>query len=243
MTRRQLFRVRRPLMPTRCSSSANVARIQLGRALYVEGSTILDDHTAPSNEATGAGLVRAAAEAGFPAAIGRLGYWRLFGHCGETRDAEAAVPLLREAAKAGDATSQFWLGRLLCDVSAFGAQADASLPPARPRADPAAAAVVFKHIREMRRVAVANRSRRARGLQPLPLPAAAPVPATAAGEDRSGASAAAGREQLTSDPAQGRAWLLAAAAQDSADAQVMRQRGRRPDGMRAPLPPLLPPTP
>lgn len=229
MARRQLFRTCQPLMPSwirRSSSATNVAPVDLGRALYVEGSAMLDDRSASSNEATGADLVRAAADAGFPAARGRLGHWRLFGHCGESRDAEAAVPLLREAAKGGDATSQFWLGRLLCDVGAFGAQADATPAPARPRADPAAAAVVFKHIREMRRVAVANRSRRARGLQPLPLPAAAPVPATPEGEDQGGATAAAaGRARLASDPAQGRAWLLAAAAQDSADAQVMQQRG------------------
>lgn len=64
-------------------------------------------------------LLQKAAAAGWPAAVGRLGRWHLFGLYGVARDLRQALILLHAAATAGDTDSCYWLGHALGKMDEF----------------------------------------------------------------------------------------------------------------------------
>lgn len=64
-------------------------------------------------------LLQNAAAAGYPAAVGRLGRWHLFGLYGVARNLRQALVLLHAAASAGDTESCYWLGHALSKMDEF----------------------------------------------------------------------------------------------------------------------------
>jgi TPR repeat protein len=215
---------------------------------YAAAAAVLDGVT---NVRTGGGggddaerqraivAITAAAAAGHPAAMGRVARWRLFGLCGMPKDAHAAARGLQAAALAGDATAAFWLGMLFMNgadglpggvalappsttsPSATGTPTGSEAPPAA-AVDPAAGRAVLAEIRRQRKVALANKARKVQGLPPLPLtPATAPT-ASASEADVLAAPLPA---SLQRDERRAYAWLLRAASDDHADAQVCRGEG------------------
>lgn len=230
------------------SAATASATIRLTDDMYASASKVLDEQTAPEAEiAAATEVIRAAAFQGRPAAQARVGRWHLFGICGAPKDARAAVVLLHSAAVAGDRDGQYWLGVYFSKAEEFagvgtaaGAAADepAGMPGSSDaEVDPARrqtlAREVMAEIKAMRKVAKANKIRRVQGLPLLPLRGGEPgdfassdASASVDGSSSAPASASAyasedpTRVPLRSNVRRAHHWLMAAALQDHADAQV-----------------------
>lgn len=237
------------LAATPADASGNGSHLEAARIAYARAADLIDSSSgSAATMASAFDLLTSAAAAGLPVASGRLGRWYLYGLYGCPRDTRRALALLQAAARAGDATAQYWLGYAWWKMDSFLAQEAALRDAASSLADGAANATpsdsaadkggapavpdptvpeteaeaearvvaakgVIESIRKMRQANKIGKQLRRRAEAGLPSPPSAASPAPYEADDPAAVP-------LRSDTSRAHYWLLRAAEQDSADAQV-----------------------